>query len=43
MQGILEGASMATMDGHPSASARSALGWSLKFWDRGASGASAGI
>ncbi|CAL5220765.1 g2829 [Coccomyxa viridis] len=37
-----EGASMATVDVHPSASASSAVGCSLKFWDRRASGASAG-
>ena len=37
-----DGASMATVDVHPSASASSAVGHSLKFWDRRASGASAG-
>lgn len=37
-----DGSSMASVDVHPSASASGAVGCSLKFWDRRASGASAG-
>ena len=36
------GSCMATVDVHPSASASSVAGCSLKFWDRRASGASSG-
>ena len=37
-----DGTSMATVDVHPSANASSAVGCSLKFWDRRSSSASAG-
>ena len=37
-----DGACMATVDVHPSANASSAVGCSLKFWDRRSGGASAG-
>lgn len=37
-----DGASMASVDVHPSANSSSPVGCSLKFWDRRASGASSG-